>query len=389
MHDTKSRLEAAVAPHRDRLATPALIIDLDAVDHNIAAMLHRCGGDPTRWRPHIKTVKQAAILARLLAHGLRALKCATLAELALALTVADAEGVAGVDVLLAFPLHEAALRAALALAARHPAASLTLLIDSPEHARWIDTWSRGQGARVRVLVDVDVGMRRTGAPPARWLAAAPALAALSALEIVGVHGYDGHLGWDDVTAADAGHDALVAIATRLAEHGAPIAELVTSGSHTYAAALAHPGLAAGPWSHRVSPGTIVLSDRRVRAAALDLGLRQAAFVAARVVSHAAPRVTLDAGTKALSPDRPPPTCEVLGWPDLFPLAPSEEHLPVHVGGLTAPPLGHLLFLIPDHVCTTVNLHRAALLVRGAEVVGESAITAGHTPWLPLPASPAE
>ena len=288
------------------------------------------------------------------------------------------------DVLLAFPVHEAAFRAALGLAARHPAATVSFLADSPEHARLLDTWSKGQPTRTRVLVDVDTGMARTGTFGARWQAAAPALVGgLGGLEFVGVHGYDGHLGWGD-PAADTGHDALVATARAFTDAGAPVGEILTSGSYSYPQALAHPGLGGGPWRHRVAPGTIVLGDRRIHRAAADLGLHQAAFVAARIVSRdGATRVTLDAGTKAIAPDRPAPTCEILGWPELFPLTPSEEHLPVRVGGLACPPLGLLLWLVPDHVCTTVNLHRAALLIRGAEVVGESPIAGGHGPWLPL------
>jgi D-serine deaminase-like pyridoxal phosphate-dependent protein len=382
------RLDAAIAPLRGRLATPALLIDLDAVDHNIGAVIRRCGGAPARWRPHIKTVKQAAILDRLVAAGITTLKCATLDELRLALAALDALADPqreGADVLLAFPLHQDAFHAALALAARHPRVGLTLLAETPDHARLLDAWAAAAAppARPRLHLDVDLGMQRTGAPPARWLAHAAALARLSNLEIIGVHGYDGHLTWAQTAAAAAGYDALAALAERLIAAGAPIAEIVTSGSHTYPTALAHPALDGGPWRHQISPGTVLLGDLRVAAAADDLGLRQAAFVASRVISRANPiRLTLDAGTKAISPDRPPPTCEVLGWPELFPQEPSEEHLPVKLGGLTAPPFGHLLWLIPDHICTTVNLYRSALLLRGDEIIGESPIAAaGRAPWL--------
>lgn len=374
-----ARLDAAIAAHRERLATPALLIDLDAVDHNVAAMVGRCG-DPSRWRPHVKTHKQAAIVQRLLAAGIRTCKCATLDELDMVLGTAAAAAV-DVDVLVAYPLHEAALRAARRAAAAHPGSRVTFLADSPDHARALGRWSAGD--RLRVAVDVDVGMQRTGTIAARWAAHVAALRRdLPHLEIVAVHGYDGHLAWDQRAAMDAGHDALSALARRFIDAGATIEEVTTSGSHSYAAALEHAGLAAGPWTHRVSPGTIVLADRRCTGASADLGLRQAAFVAARVISRdGAQRITLDAGSKGNSPDCRPPTCEVVGWPELFPRSPSEEHLPVHVGGLAAPPLGHLLWLVPEHVCTTVNLYREALLLRGEAIVGQSPIVSGRGPWL--------
>ncbi|MEZ4453680.1 MAG: alanine racemase [Nannocystaceae bacterium] len=374
-----SRLDAAIAAHRDRLATPALLIDLDAVDHNIGAMLQRCGG-PSRWRPHIKTIKQAALLQRLVAAGVTACKCATLEELEVALGTGAAESVA-IDVLVAYPLHEVAFRAARRAVAAHPGAVVSFLADSPEHAKALGRWAGD--APVRIALDVELGMERSGTIAERWRAHAAAIrAAAPNLEIVALHGYDGHLTWDQRSTMDAGYDALCDLARALADLGDAVDEIVTSGSHSYAAALEHPRLAAGPWTHRVSPGTIVLGDRRCTHAAAELGLRAAAFVATRVISRdGALRITVDAGSKANSPDCPAPNCEVVGWPELFPRTPSEEHLPIHVGGLAAPPLGHLLWLLPEHVCTTVNLYREALLLRDEAIVGVSPIASGRAPWL--------
>ena len=157
---------------------------------------------------------------------------------------------------------------------------------------------------------------------------------------------------------------------------------MTSGSHSFHHALGHAGLRGGPWLAQVSPGTVVLSDRRTVGARDLLGLRQAAFVATRVVATPGDdRVTLDAGSKAISPDRFP-SCGVLGRADLVPQAPSEEHLPVVCRG-SRPRFGDLLFLVPEHVCTTVNLHQEAVWVRGGVVVGHGPVdAAGHRTWAP-------
>src|SRR5690606_10366099 len=71
-----SVLLADIDPLLPRLASPALLIDLDAVDRNIAAVLRRCPAE--RWRPHIKTLKAAALIERLWAAGVHRCKCATL-----------------------------------------------------------------------------------------------------------------------------------------------------------------------------------------------------------------------------------------------------------------------------------------------------------------------
>ncbi|HLT40928.1 MAG TPA: alanine racemase, partial [Enhygromyxa sp.] len=122
-------LTRALAPIVDELLTPALIVDLDAVAHNLAATLARVGG-PSRWRPHLKTCKQAVIVELMLAAGLRHFKVATVDELDLLLRTAAASGAHDVDVLFAFPASRAALRAVLTAAAGS-SARVSVLADSP------------------------------------------------------------------------------------------------------------------------------------------------------------------------------------------------------------------------------------------------------------------
>jgi len=389
----RHRLADALAPHQHRLATPALLIDLDAVDHNIAAMRARCGAD--RWRPHLKTFKCAAVLERLLHAGITRCKVATLDELDLALETADRLAVA-IDVLLAYPQHPDGLRAALARTAASPRARVQFLLDSPAHAEVLayalptlpTLPTTGPPTPLRVQLDVDVGMGRTGSPPEAWTAAAAQLARMPGFAVSGLHGYEGQLEWDAQTEALAIYDRLCDLARALLAAGlGPDLEIVTSGTHSYALALAHAGLGDGPWRHQVSPGTLVLSDLRSHAAAADLGLRSAAHVAARVISRAPGRLTLDAGSKAIAPDRPASRSRVLGWPGLHPSVASEEHLIVTIDAGSdndddAPALGGLVLLAPDHVCTTVNLYRRALLLRGGAVIGETPIeAASHRLWL--------
>jgi D-serine deaminase-like pyridoxal phosphate-dependent protein len=100
-------------------------------------------------------------------------------------------------------------------------------------------------------------------------------------------------------------------------------------------------------------------------------------VLSTVVSHPSPsRVTCDAGHKTVSADMGVPTCEILGRPELRPLGPSEEHLPIDVPeGASVPSLGELLYLLPRHVCPTVNNFDHALLVSGGRVVAVERVTA--------------
>lgn len=382
-------LLADLGPLLPALASPALVIDLAAVDHNIAAVVRHCAGSgaqpggPDRWRPHVKTLKAAALVRRLWAAGVTRCKCATLDELQMLLETAAEDGREdSLDVLLSYPLHEAAFHAVLRRLAAHPAARVQLLADSPEHARAMDRWAAGAPRRLGIHLDVDLGMARTGSPPAEWRAAVADLAALSHLRVTGLHGYEGHLAWSQRAEATDAYEALCDLAGAFACIGTESLELVTSGTHGFAAALTHPRLAGGPWRHRISPGTVVLSDLRSHAAAAELGLQQAAFVLARVVSRGSDRVTLDAGSKAIAPDRPAPNCRLPAWPGLVPLSPSEEHLPLRREHGALPDLGASVLLVPDHVCTTVNLYRECLLLRPGAPPARAPIGAqGHRLFL--------
>lgn len=375
-------LHRALLPHRDRLLTPALVIDLDAAEHNARAMAERAG--PSRWRPHVKTLKQSALVGVLLDVGVRHFKCATVDELDLVLRTASSRTPDPVDVLVAYPPSRPTCEAILAVQARESNRRhrVQLLLDSTGHARAVDAWVREAAPHepVDAMLDVNLGMDRTGSAPEQWQRDASRLDPLTHLRITGLHGYDGHFTWDQRDAAHRAFDELCGLA-RILE---PLQFLVTSGTHGYAHALAYSRFQADDtsWTHQVSPGTLVLSDLRSQDAAEDLDLRQAAFVATRVIS--APtidRITLDAGSKAIAPDMPAPSCAVVGHRNLEPLTASEEHRPVRVTKGVAPEVGDMLFLVPEHVCTTVNLYRRAVYLRDGGVIGDGPVEAmAHSLW---------
>lgn len=366
--ECSSRVQAilrALAPRLDTLITPALVFELDAVAHNIRAMAEFAG--PSRWRPHVKTHKHPGIVGALLAQNVTAFKCATLDELDMTLHTA---GPFPVDVLLAYPLQPAGAAAAARLATRYPHCQIRLLADSPEHLCQLDAALADTPARLTALLDVDVGMGRTGTSAELW-----AQGSLSAtnLDLVGLHGYEGHLSWAQAEEATQGYTQLATLADAVAFD---VQWIVTSGTHAFHHALQDAPLRDGPWQHQVSPGTLVLSDLRTAPAAELLSLKQAAFVLSRVIATpGAGRVTLDAGSKGLNPDCPPPGCIAVDHPSLQASMASEEHRPCRVEPGTLK-LGDMVALVPEHVCTTVNLYRHAQLVRGDRDLGSAEVSAG-------------
>jgi D-serine deaminase-like pyridoxal phosphate-dependent protein len=109
----------------------------------------------------------------------------------------------------------------------------------------------------------------------------------------------------------------------------------------------------------------------------EYGYRPAAVVVSTVVSHpSARRVTCDAGHKTVSADAGTPTCRALGRPELLPAKPSEEHLPIDVAeGADMPKTGEALYLVPMHICPTVNNFDYALIVKGGRIVAVERVTA--------------
>ncbi len=157
-----------------------------------------------------------------------------------------------------------------------------------------------------------------------------------------------------------------------------MAEVVTAGTPALPCSLAFEGFRGGGFLHRVSPGTVVYCDATSLAQLpSEYGYRPAVLVLTRVVSQ--PRagiVTCDAGHKAVSADAGVPTCVVVGHSELTPLAPSEEHLPMaSQGDASGPQVGEALYLLPRHVCPTVNNFDCALLVRDGEVKAVEKVSA--------------
>jgi D-serine deaminase-like pyridoxal phosphate-dependent protein len=362
-------------PDLDNILTPALALYPDAIASNIQCTLNLLGGNANRWRAHVKTAKLNYTLHLLLEKGVRNFKCATTLELVQACKSG------ATDVLVAYPVMAANARRLREIANQNPNTRISVLAESKDQ---IDQW---RDSDVGIFLDINPGMNRTGiGQSSKALIIQLAQAAKeSGLEFRGLHYYDGQFG--SVTepeltkATQAGYDQLMELVRDLDRSGIPVAEVITAGTPTFPSSLTYGGFQSSDFVHRVSPGTVVYHDATSLAQLpAEYGYKPAAMVVARVVSH--PHrdiVTCDAGHKAVSADAGVPTCVVVGHPELTPLSPSEEHLPLAVKeGCEAPKVGEILYLIPRHVCPTVNNFDAALIVRNGEIEAIERVSArGH------------
>jgi D-serine deaminase-like pyridoxal phosphate-dependent protein len=356
----------------DDVLTPALVLYPEFIASNIERTLALLGGDADRWRVHIKTAKLGHTLLMMVERGVRNFKCATTLEL----LVACQSGAA--DVLLAYPSIGANARRVREIADQFPKIRISVLAENDEQVlQW-------RGSRVGIFLDINPGMNRTGIERSQGdkvLSLARAVSG-AGLEFRGLHYYDGQYGGmgerERTVAAHRGYDSLLNLAGGIEHNGVPVPEVITAGTPTLFSSLSYQGFRGRAFRHRVSPGTIVYCDATSLAQLpSEYGFRPAVLVLARVVSR--PRagiVTCDAGHKAVSADAGVPTCVVVGHPELAPLSPSEEHLPMALEeGAAGPQVGEALYLLPRHVCPTVNNFDCALLVRDGQIESVEKVSA--------------
>jgi D-serine deaminase-like pyridoxal phosphate-dependent protein len=348
--------------HPDTLLSPSLLIFVDQVRRNVDAMI-ALAGSAERLRPHVKTHKMPALIRMLEAKGIHKHKVATIAE---AEMVAAA---GGSDVLIAYPIVGPNLGRFARLIEAYPSTIFRATVDHPASARALSEVLNGTSRPTPVLVDLDIGMGRTGiAPGDAAFALYGWIEQLANLEPDGLQGYDGHVRdfepSDRVRSAAAGSEAVHALRDRLIAAGLPVPRLVMGGTPTFPihARDETPGV-------ECSPGTCVLHDDGYATKFPDLPFEPAAVMFTRVVSQPrAGRVCLDLGHKAIAADPVGPRLTLLGLADATLGGQSEEHLVVDSPSADALSPGSPLLAIPTHICPPCALHSWAYAIEGGEVV---------------------
>lgn len=341
------------------LPTPSLVVDLDLLEENIEGMARRGRETGTALRPHAKTHKSPDLARLQLDAGAVGLTVAT---------VSEAQVFAGAgftDLFVAYPLwvDRAKGRRLRALA---EVATVTVGVDSAEGARALAAQLGADRHRVRVLVEVDCGHHRSGLDP-ELVAGLADVAGHAGLTVTGVFTFPGHSyspGARDAVAAQEA-DALAVAADGL--RGLGIEDPTISGGATPTAGPVVPGTLT-----EMRPGVYVFGDAQQWELGTTTPDRIALTCWATVVSHAGGRVVLDSGSKVLGADRAPwaTGCgRLLDHPHARIGQLSEHHAVVDRFEGALPARGSHLRVVPNHVCSAVNLADALTLVRGGRVVG--------------------
>ncbi len=346
------------------VATPCFVVMEDRIVHNLETTARACGG-VERLMPHVKTPRAPWLVALLMSKGVSAFKASTLAEVEMTLAAGATR------VTWAFPtVNPQNIGCFIDLATAFPKAELTGLVDSREG---LDIWTRlleGVPRSLRLRVDLDPGMGRTGIPMnEEALELACALDRLGRL--AGWHVYDGHIRGprdERKLAVQKLGDSLAALQSRLREEGIDT-DAIGGCSYTF-------DLWSRSQMRHVSPGTWVYSNAQHLRELANHDWIAAGFVLATVVSTRNGTATLDAGSKAISPDKPLQQ-RFEGAKEIVMM--NEEHTVIRSDTLCT---GDRVLLVPEHTCTTAYLYSNAL-VRSLEGRWEYRAQLGSQRFVPV------
>jgi D-serine deaminase-like pyridoxal phosphate-dependent protein len=340
------------------IPTPALVVDVAALDRNIRRMADFFSAGPCRLRPHFKAHKTPEIARRQLAAGsCTGLTCATVSEAEVAAAFCD-------DLLIANePIGPGKCGRVAVLAGR---VRTTIAVDSTAGLQAISTAARAAGVTVGVLVDLNVGQMRCGVlPGGAAVELAKQAAGAAGVELRGVMGYEGHV----VSLPDraeresrtrAAMAGLVDTAAMVRAAGLPCAIVSAGGTGTYDISGRIGGIT------EIQAGSYALMDTDY--GRLDVPFEQAFWALGTVVSRPeAGRCVADCGHKSMTKDHGLPSVRGVAGASVVSL--NDEHATIAIPADSPLAVGDRVFLRPSHTDPTMNLHDVIYALEGERVVG--------------------
>ena len=358
------------------ISTPALVLDVAAMDRNIQRMASFFATGRCRLRPHFKAHKTPEIARRQLAAGsCTGLTCATVSEAEVAAdALSDLLAETSGDILIANePVGSGKCERVAELARRVP---MTVAVDSAAGLEAVGIAAARAEVPVGVLVDLDIGMARCGVPPG--VAAVDLgrrVVADRRLRLRGVMGYEGHL----VGIADRAEREsrtrqaiadLVDTANLFRAEGLPCEIVSAGGTGTYDISGRVDGVT------EIQAGSYALMDGDY--GRLDIPFEQAFWVLGTVISRPEPgRCVIDCGHKSMTKDHGYPAARDVAGAEVVAL--NDEHATVSVPPDCRLSVGARVYFRPSHVDPTVNLHDVFYVFDGNRVTGVWPIAARGYP----------
>jgi D-serine deaminase-like pyridoxal phosphate-dependent protein len=347
----------------DALETPAMLLFQDVMEKNIRSVCELVGGGENLIA-HVKTHKSEAVARKQIELGIAGFKCATLKELEMVLQVGASKAI------LSYPqCQEIKIERLCDLVSSYPDAWIAAIVSSPFHFEVLSTVATRRKQTLRVMLDLDAGMHRTGigfGPDATKLYRD--IDAHQYLEASGFHLYDGHDNYSDVVQREA--EAKKHIETvqefqrQIEAEGMPVPCVVAGGSWSFQYYARTQGMFG-------SPGTFIYWDAGYRTDMPDMPFRWAALILTQVVDRYPDTgtITTDLGCKGISSDLLlDERAYLLGHDSAELVSQSEEHGVFRMSG-ELPAVGDYLLAVPGHICpTTIRYPGSHVINSDGEVV---------------------
>lgn len=356
------------------IETPSVNIDLSKVQQNIADMSKAAQRNGVKLRPHIKTHKIPDIAKWQLKEGAQGISVAKTTE---AMVMADA-GVE--DIFIAYPvITDSALDRVLQL---NRDIRLIVGVDSVEGARRLSAKLKEKNQTIEIRVEIDTGLKRTGIPYEEAVHVTQEIRKFENLNITGIYTFRGAVlqGEPTMDLEAAGMEEgklMVDLATKLRGAGIAIEDVSTGSTPTAKYVSQVEGVT------EIRPGTYVFYDRMQSQYGLCSYDDCAATVKATVVSKpASDLVVIDGGSKTFATDVQPNTPplrmqgfgEIKGYPNAVFERMTEEHGIIRIEDSDVN-IGDTLDIIPNHICSTVNLHNFVYMIDEAGGVQKERVEA--------------
>ncbi len=334
--------------------SPQLVVYPKRVEYNIRKAVEMVG-DVNRLRPHIKTNKTAEVVRMMIEAGITKFKFAT-AEEGTLLAEEKAK-----DVLMAYQPVGPRVGQLAELIINFPGTKFSCLIDHVVAADRLSEEFERLGLQIDVYIDLNVGMNRTGVQLADAFDLYTFCASLPALNVKGLHAYDGHLRDTDIVKrtemCNEVFKKIEALQEHIVQFGLDQPLIIAGGSPTFP-------IHAKRKHVDCSPGTFIFWDKGYGDICKEQPFEPAAIVVSRVISLPAPgKICIDLGHKAIAAENDiSKRAYFLNAAELKLVSQSEEH------GIVEASEGHdylpgdVLYVLPYHICPTVNLYQQMITV---------------------------
>ncbi|KRE46717.1 amino acid aldolase [Paenibacillus sp. Soil724D2] len=351
----------------ETLETPCLLIDTERMERNIQAMADVISQHQVKLRPHAKTHKLPSVALQQIAAGAVGITVAKVSE-------AEVMAAGGVtNIFIAYPLvTPSKIERAIRLSEQ---IELIVGVDSLAGAQQLEQCASRLGHSLQVRLEIDTGFRRTGVLYEQASALAAEIALMPHLRLTGIYTFRGCLlarkPTLDVAAAGQEEGTLmVKLAERLKAQGIAITDVSVGSTPTAASAATVEGVT------EVRPGTYVYYDRmQARLGLCDIEDCAGSVLVTVVSRPAADLAIIDGGSKTFATDVQPDTAplqlrgfgHIMNLEDSILVRLSEEHGMLDLGPLAQAAniqVGDKLRIIPNHICSTVNLHNQVIMQRG-------------------------